>query len=115
MVGPPGGAFAMISRFFDINRAVIGLKCIGAAVQSIDETIAYTKQRVVFGSPLAANQAVSFGVAEDLLPARLQLVENLGVLVLDPLQMNATTGADLLDDRRVLVLCSIGLGLFGVE
>lgn len=66
MVGPPGAAFAMISRFFDINRAVIGLKCIGAALQSIEETIAYTRRRTVFGRPLASNQAVSFGIAEDL-------------------------------------------------
>jgi cyclohexanecarboxyl-CoA dehydrogenase len=66
MVGAPGMAFAMISRFFDVNRAVIGLKCIGAAMQSIDETIAYTKERRVFGAPLASNQAVSFGIAEDV-------------------------------------------------
>ena len=66
MVGPEGAAFAMISEFFDINRAIIGLKCIGAAMQSIEETIAYTKERMVFGSPLASNQAVSFGIAEDV-------------------------------------------------
>jgi cyclohexanecarboxyl-CoA dehydrogenase len=66
MVGEPGQAFVMISRFFDINRAVIGLKCIGAALQSIDETIAYTRERLVYGAPLASNQAVSFGIAEDL-------------------------------------------------
>ena len=66
MVGAPGQAFAMISHFFDINRAVIGLKCIGAAMQSIEETIAHTKKRMVFGAPLAANQAVSFGIAEDV-------------------------------------------------
>ncbi len=80
MVGPPGGAFAMISRFFDINRAVIGLKCIGAALQSIDETIAYTRERIVFGGPLAANQAVSFGVAEDL--TRLEFARWQGYRVL---------------------------------
>jgi cyclohexanecarboxyl-CoA dehydrogenase len=75
MVGPPDEAFAMISHFFDINRAVIGLKCIGAAMQSIEETIEHTKKRMVFGSPLASNQAVSFGIAEDvtfLEMARLQ-------------------------------------------
>jgi len=66
MVGAPGQAFAMISRFFDINRAVIGLKCIGAAMQSIEETIEYTLGRRVFGAPLAANQAISFGIAEDV-------------------------------------------------
>jgi cyclohexanecarboxyl-CoA dehydrogenase len=66
MVGAPGQAFAMISHFFDINRAVIGLKCIGAAMQSIEETIEYTKERKVFGAPLAKNQAVSFQIAADL-------------------------------------------------
>jgi cyclohexanecarboxyl-CoA dehydrogenase len=66
MVGGPDRAFAMISHFFDINRAVIGLKCIGAAMQSIEETIEHTKTRRVFGAPLAANQAVSFGIAEDV-------------------------------------------------
>jgi cyclohexanecarboxyl-CoA dehydrogenase len=66
MVGAPGMGFAMISRFFDINRAVIGLKCIGAAMQSIEETIEYTKRRRVFGAPLASNQAVAFGIVDDL-------------------------------------------------
>ncbi len=66
MVGPSGQAFAMISHFFDINRAIIGLKCIGAAMQSIEETIEHTRKRHVFGAPLASNQAVSFGIAEDI-------------------------------------------------
>lgn len=66
MVGPEHLAFAMISRFFDVNRAVIGLKCIGAAMQSIEETIEHAKARMVFGAPLASNQAVSFGIAEDV-------------------------------------------------
>jgi len=63
-VGEEGSAFFRISRFFDVNRAVIGLKCIGAALQSIDEMVAYTKQRVVFGKPLLAQQSVGFQLAE---------------------------------------------------
>jgi cyclohexanecarboxyl-CoA dehydrogenase len=66
MVGAPDQAFAMISHFFDINRAVIGLKCIGAAMQSIEETIEHTKKRSLFGGPVARNQAVSFGIASDI-------------------------------------------------
>ncbi len=64
MVGEPGTAFIRISRFFDVNRAVIGLKCIGAALQTLDETVAYTKQRVAFGGPLFGHQGVSFSLAE---------------------------------------------------
>lgn len=64
MVGAPGRAFPMIRKFFDVNRAVIALKCVGAAAQTLDETIAYTKSRVQFGAPLASFQGVAFPVAE---------------------------------------------------
>jgi cyclohexanecarboxyl-CoA dehydrogenase len=63
-VGEPGTAFLRTSQFFDVNRAVIGLECIGAAAQSVDETVAYVKQRKTFGAPLASRQAVSFALAE---------------------------------------------------
>ena len=63
-VGDLGTAFIRISKFFDVNRAVIALKCIGAAFQSIDETLAYMKQRVVFGSPLTGHQGAIFPLAE---------------------------------------------------
>jgi len=64
MVGPPGTAFVRISRFFDVNRAVIGLKCIGAALQSVAETMEYAGKREAFGRPLSANQGVTFPLAE---------------------------------------------------
>jgi cyclohexanecarboxyl-CoA dehydrogenase len=64
MVGEPGAAFPMIRRFFDINRAFIGLKCVGAAQQTIDETIEYTGGREQFGVPLSTFQGVSFSLAD---------------------------------------------------
>jgi cyclohexanecarboxyl-CoA dehydrogenase len=64
MVGEESRAFPMISDFFDINRAIISLKCLGAAQQTLDETIAYTRGREQFGLPLAAFQGVSFQLAE---------------------------------------------------
>ncbi|MDJ0864996.1 MAG: acyl-CoA dehydrogenase [Myxococcota bacterium] len=64
IVGEPGTAFVRISRFFDVNRAVIGLKCIGAALQSIDETVARARERIVFGAPMAAHQGVTFPLAD---------------------------------------------------
>jgi len=64
IVGEPGTAFARISRFFDVNRAIIGLKCIGAALQSVAETMAYAREREVFGRPMAAYQGVTFPLAE---------------------------------------------------
>ena len=64
MVGAPGDAFPMIRKFFDVNRAIIGLKCIGAARQTLDETIAHVQSRVQFGAPLASYQGVAFPIAE---------------------------------------------------
>jgi cyclohexanecarboxyl-CoA dehydrogenase len=64
LVGEPGSAFVRISRFFDVNRAIIGLKCIGAALQSVAETFRYASQREAFGQPLSANQGVTFPLAE---------------------------------------------------
>jgi cyclohexanecarboxyl-CoA dehydrogenase len=64
MVGEPGTAFIRISKFFDVNRAVIGLKCVGAAQQTVDETIAYGHKRIVFGAPVVSHQSVNFELAE---------------------------------------------------
>ncbi len=64
MVGTHGEGFPMIRRFFDVNRAIIGLKCVGAALQTLDETIVHVKERVQFGAPLASYQGVAFPIAE---------------------------------------------------
>ncbi len=66
LVGEEGKGFYQAMVAFDFNRAIIGLACIGAAQQSIDETIEYTKGRKVFGKPLATFEGVAFQVAEHL-------------------------------------------------
>jgi len=66
LVGEEGKGFYQAMVAFDFNRAIIGLACVGAAQQSIDETIEYTKGRKVFGKPLATFEGVAFQVAEHL-------------------------------------------------
>ncbi len=80
MVGEPGRAFPMISKFFDINRAIIALKCIGAAQQTLDETVEYTKGRHQFGVPLATFQGVAFPIAEAATLLDLARVQSYRVL-----------------------------------
>jgi cyclohexanecarboxyl-CoA dehydrogenase len=65
-LGAPGKGFAQAMTAFDFNRALIALSCLGAAQQSLDETIAFARQRVTFGKPLARHQAIAFSVAEHL-------------------------------------------------
>ena len=66
LVGAEGGAFKAAMAAFDFNRAVIGLACIGAAQQSVDETMEHARTRETFGQPLARRQGVSFQLAEHL-------------------------------------------------
>ena len=65
-VGDESAGFAQAMLAFDFNRAIIGLACVGAAQQSLEETIEYTKGRQVFGKPLAKFEGVAFQVAEYL-------------------------------------------------
>lgn len=64
MIGPENGAFGRVMQTFDYTRALIGLMCIGAAMQTLDETIEYARTRTAFGAPISRNQGVSFPVAE---------------------------------------------------
>jgi cyclohexanecarboxyl-CoA dehydrogenase len=65
-LGDERGGFVQAMAAFDYNRAVIALCCIGAAEQSLDETIEYAKQRHTFGKPIAKHEGVSFQIAEHL-------------------------------------------------
>lgn len=55
---------AMVS--FDFNRAFIALSAIGTALQSLEETVEYTKTRHAFDRPLARFEGVAFQVADYL-------------------------------------------------
>lgn len=64
LVGEPGKAYNLMAELFDTNRAFIGLKCIGAAQASVDETCTYAMDRVVMGNPISRYQGISFPLAE---------------------------------------------------
>ena len=65
-LGDESGGFIQAMTAFDYNRAIIALACVGAAQQSLDETIEYAKQRHTFGKPIATREGVSFQIAEHL-------------------------------------------------
>ena len=58
-IGEEGTGFLRAMQSFDFNRALIALACLGAARQSLDETVEYAKQRHSFGKPLARHEGVS--------------------------------------------------------
>jgi len=63
-IGEEGAGFVQVMQGFDFSRSLIGLMCIGAAMQSVDETCAYVAEREAFGAPLARFEGVSFPLAE---------------------------------------------------
>jgi cyclohexanecarboxyl-CoA dehydrogenase len=64
LIGEEGQGFRMIMSGFDYARANIALMCLGAAAQSLDETIQYVKERQAFGRPIAKFEGVQFPIAE---------------------------------------------------
>lgn len=60
IIGLENKGFSQVMNGFDLSRLLIGLQCVGAASQSLDETIAHVKMRSSFGKPLATYQGVAF-------------------------------------------------------
>ncbi len=63
-LGEEGTGFYQVMQGFDYNRIGIALACLGVAQQSVEETIAYVKERKAFGRPIAQFEGVSFPIAE---------------------------------------------------
>jgi cyclohexanecarboxyl-CoA dehydrogenase len=63
-LGEEGTGFHQVMQGFDYNRIVIALACLGAAQVSLEETMAYVKERRAFGRTLATFEGVSFPIAE---------------------------------------------------
>lgn len=64
LIGEEGHGFATVMNHFDFSRAALGLLCLGAAKQSLEEAAVYAQQREAFGRPVAENQGISFQLAE---------------------------------------------------
>ena len=63
-VGDEGKGFVQVMQGFDFSRALIGLQCIAVARICLDETWRFIQERQAFGKPLAANQGITFPLAE---------------------------------------------------
>lgn len=64
LIGEEGRGFHSVMNHFDFSRAALGLLCLGAAKQSLEEAAVYAQQREAFGKPISENQGVSFQLAE---------------------------------------------------
>ncbi len=64
LIGDEGKGFVQVMQGFDFSRALIGLQCLALARKCLDETWAFIQERKTFGKVLAANQGITFPLAE---------------------------------------------------
>ena len=63
LVGEEGKGFRYILSGMNAERILIAAECIGDAKWFLDKGASYARDRVVFGSPIGANQGVQFPLA----------------------------------------------------
>jgi alkylation response protein AidB-like acyl-CoA dehydrogenase len=75
MLGAEGQGLAVAQHFLHENRIRQAASGMGVAQYCIDESVAYARQRRVFGKPLATNQAIQWPLVE--LHTECEMVRNL--------------------------------------
>jgi acyl-CoA dehydrogenase len=58
--GVEGKGFSTAMKVLDKGRIIIASACVGVAQYLLDLSVAYSKQRVQFGKPISANQAIQW-------------------------------------------------------
>nr|WP_320131623.1 acyl-CoA dehydrogenase [uncultured Holophaga sp.] len=64
LLGKEGGAFKYCMQTLDVGRIGCAAQALGIAQAALDHSIRYAKERQQFGKPVAANQGVSFMLAD---------------------------------------------------
>ena len=59
-----GRGFSTAMKVLEKGRITIGATCVGTAQSCLDLSIAHSKQRVQFGKPICANQAIQWMLAD---------------------------------------------------
>ncbi|KAI9025543.1 acyl-CoA dehydrogenase, short-chain specific [Hyaloraphidium curvatum] len=64
LIGEEGKGFRYILDGMNAERILIAAECIGDARYLLDRSVSYSKERVVFGRPIGANQGIQFPIAQ---------------------------------------------------
>ena len=67
LIGEEGKGFKYILDGLNAERTLIAAECIGDGYWFVDRITKYTKDRVVFGRPIAQNQGVQFPIARSFI------------------------------------------------
>jgi len=64
LIGPEGSGFKTLMSAFNYSRPNVAAQALGIAQGALDAVIAYAKERVQFGKPLASFQGMQWMIAE---------------------------------------------------
>ena len=67
LIGEEGKGFKYILDGLNAERTLIAAECIGDGYWFVDRVAKYTKDRIVFGRPIAQNQGVQFPIARSFI------------------------------------------------
>ncbi|MDG6906356.1 MAG: acyl-CoA/acyl-ACP dehydrogenase [Nitrososphaerota archaeon] len=74
LIGKEGRGFYQMMGSLDIERILLPMGYVGAATESLEESISYTKSRVVWGRPIASFEGIMFPLVEAV--ARMEAVRS---------------------------------------
>lgn len=64
MLGKEGDGFHIAMANLNVGRIGIAAQALGIAEAALEHAVSYAKQRMQFGRPIAANQGISFKLAD---------------------------------------------------
>ncbi|MGE5423228.1 MAG: acyl-CoA dehydrogenase [Ignavibacteriales bacterium] len=64
ILGQEGSGFKIAMQTLDNGRIGVAAQAVGIAQAALDESIKYSKQRIQFGKPISANQAIQWMIAD---------------------------------------------------
>ena len=64
LLGKEDEGFKIAMKTLDMSRPVAGTIAVGVAQRALDEAVKYAKERVTFGKPIGAMQAIQFMMAD---------------------------------------------------
>jgi acyl-CoA dehydrogenase len=90
IIGEENKGFYLVHIGYEYARGLIALVCIGAAMKSLENGMAYIKERKAFGRPIGKYEAIQFALAEHY--TRLEMARDFAYKALYYLEKEQSEG-----------------------
>lgn len=105
IIGEENKGFYIIHEGYEYARALISVICAAAGLQSLQNGIAYIKERKAFGKPLASYQGINFQLAEHY--TRLNMLRDWGYKALKTIDLEQEGKATRFETSRIVAMAKM--------